>query len=104
MRRAEHRPPAGGGAQPRPADHPREARFAVARFAVPAKKVHGAFIGTDLPTRLEAMGRRPLVICGVPLANSVEATVRNAANLGFGVRLPANACWSCDKRHLTGRL
>ena len=43
-------------------------------------------------------------ICGVLLANSVEATVRVAANLGFRVRLPADACWSCDKRDLIGRL
>ena len=71
---------------------------------VVAKKVHSAFIGTDLAARLEKMGRPPLVICGVLLANSVEATVRVAANLGFKVRLPADACWSCDKRDLTGRL
>ena len=68
------------------------------------KSVHSAFIGTDLVARLEAMGRPPLVICGVLLANSVEASVRSAANLGFGVRLPADACWSCDKRDLTSRL
>jgi len=71
---------------------------------VVAKKVHSALIGTDLAARLEAMGRPPLVICGVLLANSVEATVRVAANLGFKVRLPGDACWSCDKRDLTGRL
>jgi nicotinamidase-related amidase len=69
-----------------------------------AKRVHSAFIGTDLPARLEAIGRPALVICGVLLANSVEATVRVAANLGFSVRLPADACWSVDKRDLTGRL
>ena len=69
-----------------------------------AKKVHSAFIGTDLVARLEATGRPPLVIYGVLLANSVAATVRNAANLGFTVHLPADACWSCDKRDLTGRL
>ena len=36
----------------------------------------------------------------------VDATVRMAASLGFGfgVRLPGDACWSCDKRDLTGRL
>lgn len=71
---------------------------------VVAKKVHSAFIGTDLTERLEQMGRPPLVICGVLLANSVEATVRVAANLGFAVRVPGDACWSCDKRDLTGRL
>lgn len=74
---------------------------------VVAKKVHSAFIGTELAAGLQAMaggGKPTLVICGVLLANSVEATVRVAANLGFGVRLPADACWSCDKRDLTGRL
>ena len=71
---------------------------------VVTKKVHSAFIGTDLMARLEAMGRPALVVCGVLLANSVEATVRVAANFGFSVRLPADACWSCDKRDLTGRL
>ncbi|WP_428681906.1 cysteine hydrolase family protein [Reyranella sp.] len=76
---------------------------------VVTKKVHSAFIGTDLAAGLQAMARGggakpPLVICGVLLANSVEATVRVAANLGFEVRLPGDACWSCDKRDLTGRL
>ena len=69
-----------------------------------AKRVTSAFIGTDLDARLQALGRPPLVICGWLLANSVEATVRVGANLGYEIRLPANACWSCDKRDLTGRL
>ena len=76
---------------------------------VVAKKVHSAFIGTELAAGLQAMAgaggeKPPLVICGVLLANSVEATVRVAGNLGFRVRLPGDACWSCDKRDLTGRL
>lgn len=69
-----------------------------------AKRVQSAFIGTDLEARLDALGRPPLVMCGWLLANSVEATVRVGANLGFAVRVPADACWSCDKRDLTGRL
>jgi nicotinamidase-related amidase len=69
-----------------------------------ANRVTSAFIGTDLDTRLEALGRPPLAICGWLLANSVEATVRVGANLGYRIRLPADACWSCDKRDLTGRL
>jgi hypothetical protein len=44
------------------------------------------------------------VICGWMLANSVEAMVRVAANPGFKVRLPGDACWPCDKRDLTGGL
>lgn len=69
-----------------------------------AKRVTSAFIGTDLDARLEALGRPPLVICGWLLANSVEATVRVGANLGYSIRLPADACWSCDKQDLIGRL
>lgn len=69
-----------------------------------AKRVTSAFIGTDLVQRLEALGRPKMLICGVLLANSVEATVRVGANLGFRIRLPGDACWSCDKRDLTGRL
>lgn len=68
------------------------------------KQVTSAFIGTDLEARLQSMGRPPLVVCGWLLANSVEATVRVGANLGFAVRVAADACWSCDKRDLTGRL
>ena len=74
---------------------------------VVVKKVHSAFIGTKLAAGLQAMAggaKPPLVICGVLRANSVEATVRVAANLGFEVRLLGDACWSCDKRDLTGRL
>ena len=52
-----------------------------------AEKVHSAFIGTDLAAGLQAMVgggvKPPLVICGVLLASSVEATVRVTANLGF---------------------
>ena len=80
----------------------------IAGELVVAKKVHSAFIGTDLAAGLQAMAgggvKPPLVICGVLLANSVEATVRVAANLGFAIRLPGDACWSCDKLDLTGRL
>lgn len=69
-----------------------------------AKRVTSAFIGTDLDARLEALGKPSLVICGWLLANSVEATVRVGANLGYKIHLPADACWSCDKQDLTGRL
>ncbi len=72
--------------------------------AVIAKRVTSAFIGTDLEARLQMLGKPPLVICGWLLANSVEATVRVGANLGFNIRLPADACWSCDKQDLTGKL
>ena len=69
-----------------------------------AKSGASAFTGNDLRQRLERMRRPPLVICGWLLANSVEATVRAAADLGYSVSVPADACWSCDKRDLLGRL
>ena len=53
-----------------------------------AKRVTCAFIGTDLAERVEAMGKPSLVVCGVLLANSVEATVRVGANLGYRIRIP----------------
>lgn len=82
--RGQHRPAAGRLAPPLEGE------------LVVAKKVHSALIGTDLAARLQAMAggggaKPPLVICGVLLANSVEATVRVAANLGFAVRLPGDA-------------
>lgn len=76
---------------------------------VVAKTVHSAFHRHrprgQPPGNGRGDGDRPsLVICGVLLANSIEATVRVAGNLGFEVRLPGDACWSCDKRDLTCRL
>jgi Isochorismatase family len=38
------------------------------------------------------------------VANSMEAMVQVGANLGFKITIPADACWSCDKRDLLGRL
>ena len=41
-----------------------------------AKRVTSAFICTDLDTRLEALGRPPLVVCGWLLANWTDEPVR----------------------------
>ena len=75
------------------------------------KRTNSAFIGTDFEQRLRAAGHTQLVIGGVITNNSVEATVRMAGNLGFDVRLVADACatvggtdhngkfWSADDVH-----
>ncbi len=69
-----------------------------------AKGTNSAFIGTDLETRLRQAGHGRLVFCGVITNNSLEATVRNAGNLGFEACVVGEACWTVDKRDLTGRL
>jgi nicotinamidase-related amidase len=69
-----------------------------------AKHSNSAFIGTDLERRLRDRGVGTLVICGVLLENSVEATVRMAGNLGFAVHLIADATASIDRRLHDGRM
>jgi nicotinamidase-related amidase len=68
-----------------------------------AKRTNSAFIGTDLADRLDAKNIRRLVITGVLLENSVEATVRMAGNLGYDVLLPSDAVASIDRIDWTGR-
>jgi nicotinamidase-related amidase len=67
------------------------------------KHTNSAFIGTDLRQRLADLQIATLVVCGVLTHNSLEATVRNAGNLGFRVFAPADCCWSVDKRDLRGK-
>jgi nicotinamidase-related amidase len=55
------------------------------------KHVNCAFIRTDLEQQLHAAGVRELVIVGVITNNSVDVTVRIAANLGFDVFVPEDA-------------
>ena len=68
------------------------------------KATNSAFIGTDLEARLRAQGIGELVIAGVITNNSVEATVRMAGNLGFGVQLAEDACFTFARRDYAGRL
>jgi nicotinamidase-related amidase len=71
---------------------------------VVGKQVQSAFIGTDLAARLRAGGENRLVVAGVITNNSVEATVRVGANLGFDIRLPEDACFTFARRDYRGRL
>lgn len=66
------------------------------------KQTNSAFIGTDLEKRLRDCGHTALVIAGVITNNSVEATVRMAGNLGFNVRLVADACFTFGMRDWNG--
>jgi nicotinamidase-related amidase len=62
--------------------------------AIVAKSAHSAFVGTSLEAALDRLGATTLVICGVLTHNSVEATARHAADLGYRVFVVADACWA----------
>lgn len=69
-----------------------------------AKQVNSAFIGTDLDRHLRDIEAPALVILGVITNNSLEATVRNAGNLGHRVFVPEDACFTYGWRDLRGRI
>ena len=62
--------------------------------AVVAKTAHSAFVGAALEETLDGVGATTLVICGALTHNSVEATARHAADLGYRVFVVADACWA----------
>ena len=67
------------------------------------KRVHNAFIETGLEAALRDRGIGALVITGVLLHNSVDATVRMAADLGFDTWVVAGATASVDIVDRSGR-
>ena len=67
------------------------------------KRVNSAFIGTGLDEWLRGRGIGTLVVAGVITNNSVEATVRMAGNLGYDVRLVADACFTFARLDRAGR-
>lgn len=56
------------------------------------KRVNSAFIGTNLESHLQAIGATDLTICGLTTPHCVSTTTRVAVNLGYNVRLVADAC------------
>lgn len=68
------------------------------------KKTNSAFIGTDLERTLRDAGLDTLVVTGVGINNSVEATVRMAGNIGFQTYLVADACFTFARPDFAGRI
>lgn len=56
------------------------------------KSVNSAFIGTNLHEHLQRIGATDLTILGLTTPHCVSTTTRMAANLGYNVRLVADAC------------
>jgi len=79
-----------------------EARPLEGETVIP-KSARSAFVGTRLEEALDALGATTLVVCGVLTHNSVEASVRHAADLGYRVFVVADACWAVDVVDLAGR-
>ncbi|MGH8807977.1 MAG: cysteine hydrolase family protein, partial [Noviherbaspirillum sp.] len=61
------------------------------------KNVPDSFSSTGLEDWLRAQGVKQVVIAGNVTNNSVEATARNAGNLGFTAFVPADATFTFDK-------
>ncbi|MBO6717647.1 MAG: cysteine hydrolase [Rhizobiaceae bacterium] len=71
--------------------------------AVLVKNVNSGFIGTDLEVRLRSAGVTTVVIAGITTNHCVETTARMAGNLGFDVRLVADASYTFDRIGHGGR-
>jgi nicotinamidase-related amidase len=63
-----------------------------------------AFVGTDLEARLDELGATTLVFCGALTSHALEASARQAADLGYQVFVVADACRAADTVDLRGRL
>jgi nicotinamidase-related amidase len=66
---------------------------------VVVKQAPNAFIGTDLEQRLRGDGIDQLVVAGMMTSMCVDATVRAAVDLGFGVTVVGDACAAPNLEH-----
>jgi nicotinamidase-related amidase len=63
---------------------------------VVTKSTPNSFLRTDLAERLAAVGADELVVVGMMSSMCVDATVRAASDLGFGVAVAHDACAAPD--------
>ena len=60
------------------------------------KGLPNAFAGTELKTRIDATGRKNLVLAGLMTHMCVSSTARAALDLGFRVTIDADSCATRD--------
>ncbi len=75
-----------------------------AHEAVVLKSTNSGFSGTQLEAALRRVGVDVLVVVGFSLNHCVDATVRDAADRGFGVFLPGDAVVSFERSAPDGSL
>ncbi len=68
------------------------------------KTEHSAFIETELDGLLKQNHISELVVAGVLINNSVDATVRNAVNMGYRVLLPEDLTAAYTLSMLNGKV
>ena len=66
------------------------------------KPGYSAFIGTDLKSVLHKRNISDIILTGVITNNSVEATARNAADLGFNTIVVSDAVFTFGKTDYNG--
>lgn len=71
--------------------------------AIITKSENCAFINTDLESYIKRLEATELVICGVLVNNSIDATIRVAAGLGYTVYLPRDATAAYGITALNGK-
>lgn len=71
--------------------------------AIVTKTVHSAFVEDGLRNALSKLGAKTLLLAGVKTNNSIEATVRHGSNLGYDIRLLADACFTHDQIDWNGK-
>lgn len=57
----------------------------ISKATTPARDAYSAFDGTDLHARLQALGVRRLIVCGLATDYCVQASVFDALALGYAV-------------------
>lgn len=62
------------------------------------KTTTSAFIGSHIDRILRNLGTRHLVVCGVMTSGCVESTVRDAADSGYSVVVPEDACAALSRQ------
>jgi nicotinamidase-related amidase len=70
---------------------------------VVAKQVNNAFVGTCLEGLLRESGCGEVAVCGVITNNSLEATVRHGAHLGFRMVLAEDARFTFGRADWSGK-
>lgn len=74
----------------------------IAGELIVTKTENSAFIGTALNQELAARGVTEVIVCGVLTNNSIDATVRVAAGLGYKVFVPQDATAAFEMDLLNG--